>query len=233
MIFKLLATQPAVEAAKIAAETASHNATIAAYVAGGTAIIALSGTIITSVNSSKIAKKTSLISKEIGEKNVQSLEKRRLIDTISSQRIEWINSIRREFVEFNKLSHTYSMRHYVARRVLNDNQNLDFGELYQDMVAAKNHIELLLNPQEIFSTKLTIELNKIMDSLHVQEFVMKTYVYHKENAAFIQQVILKAEWKRIKEETARGEQISKEEMNEFFEEISKEIDSKKYNNLFS
>ncbi|MGG0536676.1 hypothetical protein [Priestia aryabhattai] len=227
----MVVTEPAVEAARIAAETASHNAEVTAYVAAGAAFLALVGTVVTSVNSVRIAKKTSLISKEIGDKNVQSLEKRRLIDTISSQRIMWINSIRKEFVDFNKVSHTYMMEKFSI--LSGNNSNYDFGEQYQHMVAVKNHIELLLNPTETFSTKLLYCLDKILDTLHKESGDLNEYKEFKDATGFIQQVILKAEWRRIKKETERGEQISTEEMNLIFKEVATEINEIKYDYLFS
>lgn len=224
----MVVTEPAVEAARIAEETASHNAEITAYVAAGAAILALVGTVITSINSVRIAKKTSLISKEIGDKNVQSLEKRRLIDTISTQRIGWINNTRNQFIEFNKLCQSLSMIMLSKSIGKDSNPNYNFGKHYQEIVGALNHIELLLNPREFFSQQLIIYLNKMLNSLASGDFDIEVYKQHRATIAFIQQVILKAEWKRIKEETERGEQLSKKEMKKIFEKVAKEIDYHKY-----
>ncbi|MCQ6355603.1 hypothetical protein [Bacillus cereus] len=100
---------PAVEAAKMTISNASENAKMAAYVAFGTAVISFGATLVSTNTARKSAKEAAAISKDIADGNLNSLEKRRLIDTVSTQRIEWINNVRDRFVEFNALCHTFSM----------------------------------------------------------------------------------------------------------------------------
>ncbi|KOR78372.1 hypothetical protein AM232_07795 [Bacillus sp. FJAT-21352] len=219
-----------IQSARIAAETAANNAELSAGIALLTAVVAVSGVIINSIISSKSAKNSAKIAKGIGQDNIKSLEKRRFIDTISAQRIEWINNIRKEFVEFNKLSHTMSMV-LLSIKTQGKNLNYNFGNNYQDISAIKNHIELLLNPNELLSRKIIIYLDKIIDNL-ASEFNMDIYKKDRKYLYFIQQVILKSEWKRIKVETERGEQITEEEMTQIFFEVGKKIDQDKFNILF-
>ncbi|MCM3716631.1 hypothetical protein M3202_21550 [Alkalihalobacillus oceani] len=212
-------------------ESAARNAQIAALVALVVAILgALVNLYIACQNrkaSIKIGRLSAETSKKIGELNIGELEKRRFIDTISGQRIEWINKLRDTFVEFNKLSHTYSM--YVF-----SNQNksdFNYGGIYQEIIAVKNHIELLLNPEELFSENLMKYINQLIDSLHSHDFNMENYKENKEVISYIQQVILKSEWKRIKVETEKGRQITNKEMKRIFKKIGKKIDESKYNKL--
>ncbi|WP_454844393.1 hypothetical protein [Priestia megaterium] len=232
LLFSLGATQPAIEAAKIAAETASQNAHTATKVAIGTAVVSLAGVLFTGFVSSRTAKKTAetnaMISKELGENNIKSLDKRRLIDTISAQRIGWITNTRNQFVEFNKLCHRLSMIMLSKSIDKDSNPGYDFGKHYQEIAGALNHIELLLNPREFFSEQLIIYLNRMFDSLAKGNFDMEVYKQHRATVAFIQQVILKAEWRRIKDETERGEQLTKKEMKKIFKKVAKEIDCGKY-----
>lgn len=214
-----------------AIESAARSAEIAALVALGVAIIgALVNLYIANKNrksSIEIGRLSAETSKKIGELNIGELEKRRFIDTISGQRIEWINKLRGTFVEFNKLSHTYSMFVFSNQ----SNSDFNFGGIYQEIIAAKNHIDLLLNPEELFSKYLMKYLNLLIDSLHSHDFNMETYKKNEEMISYIQQVILKSEWKRIKVETEKGRQITDMEMKQIFEGIGKKIDQSHYNKL--
>lgn len=213
-------------------ESAARNAEIAALVALGVAILgALVNLYIAYKNrksSIEIGRLSAETSKKIGELNIGELEKRRFIDTISGQRIDWINKLRDTFVEYNKLSHTYSM--YVFSK--QNKSDFDYGGMYQEIIAVKNHIELLLNPEELFSENLIKLLNQLIDSLHSHDFNMEKYKENKEVISYIQQVILKSEWKRIKVETEKGRQITDTEMKQIFEKIGKKIDESKYNKLY-
>jgi hypothetical protein len=217
-----------IKSAKIAADTAANNAKLAAIVAIVTAAIALIGIIVSSIISYKGVKNSAKVTREIGKGNISSLEKRRLIDTISAQRIEWINKLRDEFVQFNKKTHTMSMLILSTKK--GENTDYNFGNDYQEIIAFKNHIELLVNPTEFFSKKIIDYLERVLDSLISDDF--NAYKINKDYLSFIQQVILKAEWKRIKIETEKGEQINKEQMNEIFVGVAKEIDPDKYNKIY-
>ncbi|WP_042352273.1 hypothetical protein [Bacillus massiliigorillae] len=163
---------------------------------------------------------------QIGKENIISLDKRRLIDTISIQRIEWINKLRNAFVEFNKLTHTQSMIIFAIQMKSLDKSSYDFREPYQNVIASKNNIELLINPTEFFSKMLTYYLDCTINEILSDDFKMPKYSEYKKTLSYIQQVILKSEWKRIKIETEKGEIIRGAEVENLFEEIAKNIDEK-------
>lgn len=229
-------TQPAVEAARIAAETAYHNTVIAAVVTVSAALIALAGTVVMIINSNKISKQTSSISKELGQKNLQSLDKRRLIDTVSTQRIEWINNIRHHFSNFNQkafllLQWKINNKIQQQKDTPSANSKLEKENLFNELVEASSQIELFLNPTEKMSLKLLKTQSEVMKLNLDDRYSLDEYVTYMHYSVFFQQVILKAEWKRLKQETEFGRLLYESEINKIFEETAKKIDKEKYTNM--
>ncbi|MEI5869219.1 hypothetical protein WBS46_16725 [Bacillus albus] len=222
---------PAVEAAKLTISNASENAKMAAYVAFGTAIISFGATMVSTNKARKSAKEAAAISKDIADGNLNSLEKRRLIDTVSTQRIEWINNVRNQFVEFNALCHTFSMT-MVNKKSKGEPVVIDMID-YLNIEKAKNQIELFLNPREVVVEKLIKYLKQMFDCIVKEPENVPKYSNIRANVIFLQQVVLKAEWKRIKLETQKGEQLSNSETDEIFKEVALEMDSKRYREIFS
>ncbi|QCU19836.1 hypothetical protein BPGQ101_13435 [Bacillus altitudinis] len=76
-----------IEAAKIAAETASKNTQLTMGISIIGALIALIGVFVTAW---------------ITHRNVS---RSTVIDALTKQRIEWLNTVRQNFVDFNNLGH--------------------------------------------------------------------------------------------------------------------------------
>lgn len=164
----------------------------------------------------------------INKKNNEVLEKRRFIDTISVQRIEWINSVRESFANFNK--HVFLYSHVLNRKKFNPtleftrDDNFGFAEATYYL----NLIELYLNPNEECNIKL-IKLQKeavqnLKDgSISPAKFNINCFEKFTEEIHHQQQIILKAEWWRIKEETETGKQVDDVKMKEIFKETENRI----------
>lgn len=225
------AIPPAVEAAKVTMAGAAQNAKTAAYVAITAAVISFGATMVSTNTARKSAKEAAAISKDIADGNLNSLEKRRLIDTVSAQRIEWINNVRNQFVEFNALCHTFSMT-MVNKKSKSEPVVIDMRD-YLNIEKAKNQIELFLNPREVVVEKLIKYLKQMFDCIVKEPENVPKYSNIRANVIFLQQVVLKAEWKRIKLETQKGEQLSNSETDEIFKEVALEMDSKRYREIFS
>ncbi|AJK64973.1 hypothetical protein KHU1_1006 [Bacillus amyloliquefaciens KHG19] len=189
-----------IEAAKIAAEAASKNTELTLKVSIVAAIIALLGTGISAYISYRSSRRTTLI------------------ETISAQRIQWVNRLRDKFVEFNKLINefSYSIYESVEKKYVT---TFDYKTKFHDLRAVGNHISLLLNPNENYSEELSNEIKKMFDILLEQDaYKVELYQNCYSRIELIQQVILKAEWKRIKEETKKGRELTESEIEKIYNE---------------
>lgn len=103
-------------------------------------------------------------------------------------------------------------------------------------------LELYLNPTEVVSKKLLVSCNTIIDLLAdaTSELVTANgtpvwrqldiqFKTKKRELMYYQQVILKSEWKRVKKETDKGEQLSNQEMLQIFKEVGESLNATKYN----
>ncbi|PFN28589.1 hypothetical protein [Bacillus cereus] len=147
--------QPAIEAAQIAAETAAKNAQMTTVIAVITALISLLGALFSSYMSSKTSTGTNKITKSLGERNLKSSEQKRYIETISAERVKWINNMRDRFSEYIKLVHI-QMNDFDKWKSQGD-KDIDEDELrkrYFDITSVNNQINLLLNQTEPIVKKL-------------------------------------------------------------------------------
>ncbi|MCQ6355604.1 hypothetical protein [Bacillus cereus] len=81
--------------------------------------------------------------------------------------------------------------------------------------------------------KLINYLEQMFDCVVKEPENLSKYSKVREKVIFLQQVILKSEWRRIKLETQKGEQLSNEETDVIFKETAIEIDSKLHREIFS
>ncbi|EEL42579.1 Viral A-type inclusion protein [Bacillus cereus Rock3-42] len=184
----------------------------------------------------ELADQTNEITKELGEKNLKALEQRRYIDAISSERVKWINTMRDRFSEYLKL--TYIQMHDMNMRKKGDNDKVDEKQLIErlsEITYISNHITLLLNPTEPISEQLIALQSKVHSSLLIGP--PSDFDYNKVeelglDLAYFHQVVLKAEWKRVKEENKEGEEIDQERMKLIYETVAKKINNKTYNKYF-
>ncbi|WP_096550372.1 hypothetical protein [Ureibacillus thermosphaericus] len=208
------------------------NFSVQAQVAIISGIVGLFVTLINLLVTVIMAKRNEKVSREISEKNIETLEKRRFIDAISMQRIEWINKLRDKFVEFISICTDLGMLtdSDISQRVkITDSE---YKEKVTRLAAIKADIEFLLNPTEFFSIKLNQYILKIIDTLDKRDqSVFNTYMSNMQIIIFIGQVILKSEWKRIKVETEKGREIDEVEMAKIFNNVAEKIDAKKYKSI--
>lgn len=226
-------TQAAIEAAKIAAEAAARNAWI-------TTIVTVIALIITSGISIWSVMRNSRITKELGEENLTSLKQKRYIDAISTERVKWINTMRDRFSESIKLVYTqmieFSRWQDTGYDDSAENVRDDLRNRVYEMTYVNNQITLLLNTTEPISKKIVHLQNKITNHLstkeNIPEFEFEYWAELTRDLIYFHQVVLKAEWKRVKKENKIGEEIGDEEMNFIYTEVAKKLNNKKYNKYF-
>lgn len=181
----------------------------------------------------ELANQTNEITKELGEKNLKALEQRRYIDAISQERIKWINTVRDAFSEYNKVA-------YIQMNLLTDKRmGVDSKHKPQltELIYWHNHVELFLNPVEPITKKFVEIKEKTTKALHTKT-PFKEIDYDEVGSwltdlHFLQQLILKAEWKRVKEENNLGKEITDKDMYEIFNKTAERIDKERYDSIFN
>lgn len=125
----------------------------------------------------------------------RTASKREYINTITAERAQWINNLRKQFTELNDLlKRSSSFIPLIAK----NNENLKkLKKLY-------NQIALHTNPTEIPVMKHQEEIKKYIDYLENGKSNNKIDL---EYIDYLQQVILKYEWSRLKVEAIEGEEI--------------------------
>ncbi|WP_435038778.1 hypothetical protein [Bacillus subtilis] len=145
-----------------------------------------------------------------------------LNNTISTQRILWVNKLRDHFVDFNKLAYEYSSNKNTYEKN-KEKPNFDFMEKHYELRALLDRINLLLNPNEEFSKRLSEKLLEIIMLLKDNKYNVKTYENLTKELNLIQQVILKAEWKRIKIEIKKGKELSDKKVAKIYTDKAKSM----------
>lgn len=176
-------------------------------------LLAFIGSMFSIFYSYKSSKKSNDVASNLGHLSASTQDKQRIIQTIGVQRIEWINDLRRLFVEFNDAIHTFQFD--IASEDLFPPEY--FTNKYLSISKITNNIELYLNTEETYSSKLVIYMEQIEDDIMQDKY--EEVKRKRELIGFMQQIILKSEWKRIKEETFLGKELSSIRMREIVNEV--------------
>ncbi|MGE7843093.1 hypothetical protein ACQKNX_20185 [Lysinibacillus sp. NPDC093712] len=183
---------------------------------------------------------TLLLNTVLGKLNFTSLKQRRYIDTISEERIKWLNKIRDSFVEYtmlmSELTLLVTLYNLDEVTIEDEKGKAHFDKLLQ-LESVKQKIYLLLNPKEDYSKKLSVLFNQVSNLLteYISQSVDDDYKELNNlsaNIHFIQQVILKAEWKRIIIEIEKGKKLKPEKVDRIFIEVAEHIDKERNEKLF-
>lgn len=141
--------------------------------------------------------------KNSSENNRKSM----ITSTITKERAAWLNRLRDAFAEFNGC--VYRMERLEtkipAKKIY---KSAEFIETIVSMEKTKSYIELLLNPTEP-PNKILINGMKECISQRTNKLIKFEFTNNNQELEYVQQVILKSEWKRINEE-AEGKKADME-----------------------
>ncbi|WOQ71402.1 hypothetical protein R0126_11935 [Bacillus stratosphericus] len=151
-------------------------------------------------------------------------------NTVTKERIAWQNTLREKFVDYNKL--IWEMFNETDRFAISKKNKKELSEKLRikqtECQAVLSYIKLLLNPAECAHNKLQNELYSLFRN--VSKVKMNSDNVDADNplskVEFLQQVLLKFEWRRIKEESETGKKHSQEKIDKLYKEIACNIDSK-------
>ncbi|RVT56436.1 hypothetical protein [Niallia taxi] len=158
--------------------------------------------------------------------NLKNSKGDRYIDSINAERVKWINTVRDLFSEFDKTA--YLMGQNILMGKSSENEILK-----KELIFLSNQMELFLNPTEVISKAVIDKKNSVVLAL----MAFNPTIDGREQGLFLfdlrylQQVILKSEWKRVKKETQKGKEVSKQEIRDIYIEIATAIDIESYNVL--
>lgn len=177
---------------------------------------------------------TIVVNTWIGKGNISSLKQRRYIDTISNQRIDWVNDLRDTFVELSILTTEFLILHEIHKvksLEMNHEKNQERLAIIVKIGGSLKKTKLLLNPTEIYNKELIRRYTQLVDYLEEHDFSVEKHQKLHDDLEYIQQVILKAEWKRIITEIEMGKKLKKPKVAKIFSEVAKEVDEIQYNAL--
>jgi len=176
------------------------------------------------------------VSTRVNKLNAEVIEKQRLVSSISTQRIEWINGLRIQFSTFNKKSFEYAN---IIRRV-SQNPDLDLPRednlLVPEIYYCSDLIYLYLNPLEEWNSNYyEIQKSLLIDfkrgSHNPQTFDYNLYEKQSELLIKYQQIILKAEWKIVKKEIKLGNELDSTETEKIYLEVASKVDLNIYQRI--
>ncbi|WP_227396997.1 hypothetical protein [Jeotgalibacillus aurantiacus] len=192
------------------------------------ALIAILNTFMTNNLKKKSDKNNLQLSEKIAELNIESNDKQRIIEHIAAQRIEWINTIRKHFVEFNSQT---AKAHFDYSNLYRIDKTPDLEGLGWSILKEIRFSQLYLNENELVTRKLIELMFDVRSKLNHKNYDVKHYNSDLSNILFLQNVILKSEWRRVKEEIEKGESLRSERVKEIFDEVAKESNEGLYNFL--
>lgn len=152
-------------------------------------------------------------------RNSKNAQKQLLVQTISEERIKWINALRDEFVEFNTNLAMYEEIKPESKEGLISKKE---RERYENLLSSIDKITLMINPSEYYMEYLTIKINELLQvkSTSRGSYDLNAFLNSRDKMIDLQQIILKAEWRRVKEESSTGKELSSQKTMEIYNEIA-------------
>lgn len=194
------------------------------------AVISLIGSLVTIYKSSKIQSSNAKINEQLANSQIKSQDKQRIVGNIGAQRIEWVNKTRDIFIEYNtNLNQLRFINSVLNDRNISEYYN-EIKRLSFELSKSEDAVELLLNPLEPYTKFLINSMDQINRMvIGGRNFDMERYRKLKNYIIFTQNVILKTEWKRVKDETERGEFLNDQEMENIFTEVGSNMNNEIHN----
>lgn len=171
----------------------------------------------------------------INRKNIEIAKEERFIDTITTERVKWLNTLRDVFSEYLKLA-IIQMNDFQKWKMEGIGTIDEDGlrERSFEMRYISSRIYLLLNHTEPINEKLIdceSSITNILGTNNISEFESEQVILLIEELEYLQQVVLKSEWRRVKEENRLGTEITDDRMNEIFMSTALKIDPGRFKRL--
>lgn len=190
------------------------------------AVIAFIASTFAIASSAKNSRKSDELNKNLGKLQAITQDKQRIVETIGVQRVTWINNIRQHFVNYNSNVQKF---HFNYMRMSFPNEEITILrdktiELSEDLMKTTYNTELFLNGDEVYSNAVISIMKNLRSDILNTNMAIEQFNDTLSKLIFAQNIILKAEWKRVKEETLTGEFLIEERVKEIFVEVATKVD---------
>ena len=122
----------------------------------------------------------------------RSTDRSRFVNTVTNQRIKWIEQLRQDISTFSGLIH-----HWVDTKPLEDNEN---QQILKDIDRLSYVIRLRLNPAGTYDKRIEKILSVIPRNTDNQLLIKENL----EELILTSQDLLKEEWEKVKDESKKG-----------------------------
>jgi len=195
------------------------------------AVIAFVASIFTIISSKKSASKSDELNDKLGLLQANTQDKQRIIETVGAQRVVWINNVRQHFVDYN--SNVQKFHFNYMRLFLPNEETIILRdktiELSEELIKTTYNTELFLNGDEVYSNASISIMQNLRSDILNSNMTVDQFNDTLKQLIFAQNIILKAEWKRVKEETSIGDFLSEERVKEIFIEVAIKVDEDMHN----
>ncbi|TAM46545.1 MAG: hypothetical protein EPN55_05175 [Gammaproteobacteria bacterium] len=127
--------------------------------------------------------------------NYRASRKTSFINTVTSQRVKWIEQLRQDVSSFSGLTHTWCCSELEGKP--------EEKEILKEIDRLRHVIRLRLNPDGTHDRKIAQLIRKIPDLTHISQRDELTEAL--EELTTTTQLLLKEEWEKVKAESKDGD----------------------------
>jgi hypothetical protein len=127
--------------------------------------------------------------------NYRASRKTSFINTVTSQRVKWIEQLRQDVSSFSGLTHTWCYSELEGKP--------EEKEILKEIDRLRHVIRLRLNPDGTHDRKIAQLIRKIPELTHISKRAELTEAL--EDLTTTTQLLLKEEWEKVKAESKEGD----------------------------
>ena len=127
--------------------------------------------------------------------NYRASRKTSFINTVTSQRVKWIEQLRQDVSSFSGLTHTWCYSELEGKP--------EEKEILEEIDRLRHVIRLRLNPDGTHDRKIAQLIRKIPELTHISKRAELTEALEELTATT--QLLLKEEWEKVKAESKEGD----------------------------
>ncbi len=127
--------------------------------------------------------------------NQKSIRKTNFINTVTNQRIKWIEQLRQDIASFLGLTHTWCESEVEGKP--------EETEILKELDRLRHLIQLRLNADATLDRKIASLIRKIPDLTHLSQKEERLKAMNE--LSTLSQQLIKEEWEKVKKESKNGD----------------------------